>query len=88
MQVTVSDDYRVSNAQLHMTLARGSGENIRFSDKEVPISQGSDPKLRSWKRNLEFAGIGNGSGDELYFFVRATDNAQPALHQTTLQPIP
>ena len=83
MQVTVSDDYRVSNAQLHMTLARGSGENIRFSDKEVPIPQGSDPKLRSWKRTWSLQELGMEAGDELYFFVRVTDNAQPAPHQTT-----
>ena len=83
MQVTVRDDYRVNNAQLHMTLARGSGENIRFSDKEVPIPQGSDPKSRSWKRTWSLQELGMEAGDELYFFVRATDNAQPVPHQTT-----
>lgn len=81
--ITVRDDYRVQNAQLHMTLARGSGENIRFSDREVPIPQGQDPKVRQWKRTWSLQELGMEVGDELYFFVRAIDNAQPAPHQTT-----
>ncbi|WMW81033.1 hypothetical protein RF679_01830 [Undibacterium cyanobacteriorum] len=81
--ITVRDDYRVQNAQLHMTLARGSGENIRFSDREVPIPQGQDPKVRQWKRSWSLQELGMEVGDELYFFVRASDNAQPAPHQTT-----
>ena len=35
ISVAAKDDYAITRASLHMTLARGSGENIRFSDKEV-----------------------------------------------------
>jgi hypothetical protein len=62
-----------------MTLARGSGENIRFSDKEVPLPQSADPKSRNWKKQWTLAELGMEPGDELYFFVRATDNA-PSPH--------
>jgi len=50
LSVTARDDYAVVRASLHMTLARGSGENIRFSDREVPLPESSDPHLRSWKK--------------------------------------
>lgn len=79
LSVSAKDDYAITRASLHMTLARGSGENIRFSDKEVPLPQSSDPKSRNWKKQWTLAELGMKPGDELYFFVRATDNA-PSPH--------
>jgi hypothetical protein len=78
MAVTVRDDYRVSRATLHLTLARGSGENIRFSDRELPLPASSDPRVRAWSKGWTLAELGMEPGDELYFFVRASDNAQRA----------
>ncbi|MFL6631385.1 MAG: DUF4175 family protein [Massilia sp.] len=73
--VTVTDDYRVQQATLHLTLARGSGENIRFSDRELPLPASPDPRRRSWSRDWLLTDLGMEPGDELYFFVRASDNA-------------
>lgn len=84
MTVKVSDDYAVRRAALHMTLARGSGENVRFSDREVPLPKSSDPRSRNWSKKWTLADLGMEPGDELYFFVRATDNAEPA--QSTVSP--
>jgi hypothetical protein len=75
MAISVRDDYRVQRATLHMTLARGSGENIRFSDREMPLPESSDPKVRTWSKQWALADLGMEPGDELYFFVRALDNA-------------
>ncbi|MES2757746.1 MAG: DUF4175 family protein [Pseudomonadota bacterium] len=75
--VSVRDDYRVGRATLHLTLARGSGENIRFSDREVPLPASTDPRARNWSRQWTLAELGMEPGDELYFFVRAADNAEP-----------
>ncbi|SHH69468.1 DUF4175 family protein [Massilia sp. CF038] len=77
MTVAVKDDYAVKRAVLHMTLARGSGENIRFSDREVPLPESSDPRTRSWSKQWSLSELGMEPGDELYFFVRASDNAEP-----------
>jgi hypothetical protein len=82
LSVTARDDYAIVRASLHMTLARGSGENIRFSDREVPLPQSSDPKTRNWKKQWTLAELGMEAGDELYFFVRATDNAPDNPHTT------
>jgi hypothetical protein len=80
ISVNARDDYAIVRASLHMTLARGSGENIRFSDKEVPLPQSADPKSRNWKKQWTLAELGMEPGDELYFFVRATDNAPENPH--------
>jgi hypothetical protein len=71
----VRDDYRITRATMHMTLARGNGENIRFTDREMPVPATSDPKLRSANRVWSLQELGMEPGDELYFFVRASDNA-------------
>jgi len=60
---------------LHLTLARGSGENIRFSDRELPLPASNDPRRRGWNREWLLTDLGMEPGDELYFFVRAGDNA-------------
>nr|WP_314544675.1 hypothetical protein [uncultured Massilia sp.] len=73
--VEVRDDYRIVQATMHLTLARGSGENIRFSDREMPLPVANDPRRRTWSRNWSLAELGMEPGDELYFFVRAADNA-------------
>jgi hypothetical protein len=78
MAVAVRDDCAVSRATLHLTLARGSGENIRFSDRELPLPASSDPRVRTWSKQWLLSELGMEPGDELYFFVRATDNAQRA----------
>jgi hypothetical protein len=75
MAIAVRDDYQVKQATLHLTLARGSGENIRFSDRELPLPAGRDPHRRDWARNWTLTDLGMEPGDELYFFVRASDNA-------------
>ncbi len=84
MAVTIRDDYRITRASLHMTLARGSGENVRFTDREVPLPASSNPKERNWSRAWSLAELGVEPGDDLYFFVRATDNAEPP--HTTVSP--
>ncbi|MDB5746844.1 MAG: hypothetical protein JWP72_1692 [Massilia sp.] len=75
MALTVRDDYAVRRATLHLTLARGSGENIKFTDREMPLPASSNPKVRNWSKEWTLAELGMEPGDELYFFVRATDNA-------------
>jgi len=75
MGLQIRDDYAIKRATLHMTLARGSGENIRFTDREMPLPAGPDAKQRNWSKHWTLSELGMEPGDELYFFVRAVDNA-------------
>lgn len=75
MALSVRDDYAVRRATLHLTLARGSGENIKFTDREMPLPASTDPKVRNWSKTWTLPELGMEPGDELYFFVRAIDNA-------------
>lgn len=84
MTVQVKDDYRITRATLHMTLAQGSGENVRFTDREMPLPASNNPKLRNWSKTWALSELAMEPGHELYFFVRATDNAGRA--QTVQSP--
>lgn len=84
MAVQVRDDYAIQRATLHMTLARGSGENVKFTDREMPLPASNNPKQRDWSKQWSLAELELEPGDELYFFVRATDNAGRA--QTVQSP--
>ena len=75
MALSVRDDYAVRSATLHLTLARGSGESIKFTDREMPLPASGNPKVRNWSKQWTLTELGMEPGDELYFFVRATDNA-------------
>lgn len=78
MAVQVRDDYAIRRATLHMTLARGSGENVKFTEREMPLPASNNPKQRDWSRQWTLAELELEPGDELYFFVRAVDNAERA----------
>ena len=78
--IGAADDYGIARATLHLTLARGSGENIKFSDREVPLPRSADPRRRDWQKRWSLAELGMEPGDELYFFVRATDNSPDHPH--------
>lgn len=84
MTVQIKDDYAIRRATLHMTLARGSGENVKFTDREMPLPASSNPKQRNWSKAWALSELEMEPGDELYFFVRATDNAGRA--QTVQSP--
>jgi len=84
MAIQVNDDYAIRRATLHMTLARGSGENVKFTDREMPLPASGNPKQRNWSKQWSLAELELEPGDELYFFVRALDNAGRA--QTTQSP--
>jgi len=82
LAVAARDDHAIVSASLHLTLARGNGENIRFSDREMPLPQSPDPKVRNWNKRWSLAELGMEPGDDLYFFVRATDNDPEHPHTT------
>lgn len=72
----VSDDFSVAQAFLVATIARGSGENVKFREVKMPLTPTNFHDARLTKtldlRALQFA-----PGDELYYYWSAFDNRQP-----------
>ncbi|TAE29386.1 MAG: hypothetical protein EAZ91_12620 [Cytophagales bacterium] len=72
----ISDDFRVQQAFIVATLARGSGENVKFREVRMPLSPNnfSDARLN---KTLDLKALDFAPGDELYYYWAALDNRQP-----------
>ncbi len=73
--VDLSDDYGINDAYIMATIANGSGEAVKFKEQKIafPGFRAGDRKYQLQKI-FELAGMGMKPGDELYFYVNATDN--------------
>jgi hypothetical protein len=83
VRVGVNDDYAVSAAQLIATVAKGSGEGVKFREQAMAFDAATGEKTaRVFTKTIDLKQLGMAAGDELYFFVTATDNRQPTANQT------
>jgi hypothetical protein len=75
LKVLMTDDYGISTAIIHATTARGKGEAVSFKEHKINLNtQINNQKSINLRQQLSLAGLGMKAGDELYFFVNATDN--------------
>ena len=77
INTTVTDDYGITNAHIFATVAKGSGESVKFKDTtfafNTPINGG---KTYNLQRTIDLPKLGMEPGDELYFYIQAQDNHQ------------
>ncbi|MCE7063803.1 hypothetical protein [Dyadobacter sp. CY326] len=72
----ISDDFLVRQAFIVATLARGSGENVKFREVKFPLSQ-SDFKQANLQKEINLNELNFAPGDELYYYWAAVDNKNP-----------
>ena len=90
VEVQTGDDYGVADAHLVATVAKGSGEAVKFREQTIPFDGGDNEDgpvtgsdtARRFTRTLDLAALGLEPGDELYFYVEARDNRQPTPNRT------
>lgn len=83
VRVMVKDDYTVNAAQLVATVAKGSGEGVKFREQAMAFDAETGEKTeRVFTKTIDLKQLGMEAGDELYFFVTAADNRRPAPNQT------
>ena len=76
VSATISDDFSVSQAYIVATVARGSGENVKFREMKFPLGQANFSEARLTK-TLDLKALQFAPGDELYYYWAAFDNRQP-----------
>ena len=78
MQVNakVSDDFKVKEVYLVATLARGSGENVKFRENRIAIPA-QNFKSKDLSVTLDLKAFDFKPGDELYYYWAAMDNRSP-----------
>jgi hypothetical protein len=72
----ISDDFRVKQAFIVATVARGSGENVKFREVRMPLSP-ADFKEANIQKTIDLNALNFTPGDELYYYWAAIDNRQP-----------
>ena len=76
MRIEVVDDYGIRDVYLNATLARGSGESVRFREQRMEFDtvNGLGSERTEAEINLHTDSLGMEPGDELYLYATATDN--------------
>ena len=80
MEVEASTTTGSPTSGLIATVAKGSGEAVKFRELPLDFSVNTllpDGRTRRLARTLDLGALGLEPGDELYFFVQAYDNRQP-----------
>ncbi len=91
-EVIVEDDYGLSKVFIKASIAKGSGESVKFRDQEFEfdsleeLSTNSSSKTkRRYQKRWDFIALNMEPGDELYFTVSATDNRSDLPQNTVSQ---
>ncbi|WP_247235067.1 DUF4175 domain-containing protein [Telluribacter sp. SYSU D00476] len=72
----ISDDFLVSQAFIVATVARGSGENVKFREVKFPLAPANFKQARLSK-TIDLKALDFAPGDELYYYWAAFDNREP-----------
>ncbi len=84
VKARISDDYGVNDAFIVATVAKGSGESVKFREEILrftsPVKFGGP--LHAVARDLDVVKLGLEPGDELYFYIEASDKRMPVPNQS------
>ena len=83
VRLRVRDDHGAAAVRAVLTLARGSGENVRFREqsRQMQLRDGQ-PKDAEYTLDLDFEELGMEPGDELFVSAEADDNREPESNKT------
>jgi hypothetical protein len=78
IRATINDDYGVSGALIFATVAKGGGEAVKFKDYKLDagIAFGGHKPNYDLQKLVKLPALNMEPGDELYFYIQATDTHQ------------
>ena len=75
VRVNASDDYGLAKVYMTATIASGSGEGVKFKEQQFALSGPvAGRRETGLQKGLDLRALGMKPGDELYYYVSATDN--------------
>ena len=77
LDLEASDDYGLGAAQLRITLAQGSGDNIQVSARTLALAGSGGARQRRYRDSLDLRALGFAAGDDLVVRVSVSDNRRP-----------
>ena len=77
IRVSATDDYGLGSARLVATLAKGTGEGVKFREQSIPLEGAGGEVKHTYSKVLDLAKLGLEPGDELYFHAVVGDQRTP-----------
>ena len=76
VSASIDDDYGISNAFIYATVAKGSGEAVKFKEQKIDFSASFNNQNQHYdlQKLVNLPALKMEPGDELYFYVQAQDN--------------
>jgi hypothetical protein len=76
ISAAVDDDYGVSNAFIYATVAKGSGEAVKFKEQKIDFATSFNGRDQHYdlQKLISLPSLNMEPGDELYFYIQAQDN--------------
>ncbi len=74
VNAAVVDDYGITQRYIMATVASGSGEAVKFKEQKIGLQSFNGEKTADIKQSISLPSLGMQPGDELYFYIAATDN--------------
>lgn len=73
---SIDDDYGIGNAFIYATVAKGSGEAVKFKEQKIDFSASFSGQNQHYdlQKLINLPALNMEPGDELYFYVQAQDN--------------
>ena len=85
VEVLATDDYAIAGAHLIATVAKGTGEAVKFREQQIAFDRieptADVPNGVRLVKTFDLLALGLEPGDELYFHVEATDNREPSSNR-------
>jgi hypothetical protein len=78
INASVNDDYGISNAIINATVAKGSGEAVKFKEYKINFNEafGAHSRQYNLQKLVDLPKLEMEPGDELYFYIQAQDTHQ------------
>lgn len=77
-QVLISDDFGINKVEILASVAKGSGESVKFRDQTFTFDTDSVVENGTLhEKTWDLQAMGMEPGDEVYFTIYAWDNRQP-----------
>lgn len=76
VSLTATDDYGINDVSIMATVASGSGETVKFSEHVIKFDNNFSAHSKSYalKKTIDLPSLGMKPGDELYLYIKASDN--------------
>ncbi|MDX5435866.1 MAG: hypothetical protein LPK03_01650, partial [Pontibacter sp.] len=74
LQAQLSDDYGIREASMVATVAKGTGEAVKFREEKIKLNLSGNSRSYNINQTLDLRKLGMTYGDELYFYLQVWDN--------------